>query len=387
MRTFKYRLFPNKKQQSLLWRHANKLNNLYNYFLNQRIENYKLGIKTFKKEQQAELVTLKQEDPELCEIHSQVLQQVTRRLDRSYKDFFRRCKIKGEDPGYPNFRSCKKFFGICYPQAGFSIKKNILSTKAYEDIKFSKHYPLKGNIRQIYITSDIKNKWFICIITDYESPKNSAKKQIGIDVGLKHLVVSTDGEKIKNTTHAKYFDKQISKLQSRRDNKKKGSRRRKSLNKTIRRLYGAKNRKITDFQHKVSKRLACKYDTIFAEKLASKKMSESKYTSLNKALRNAKIAQFISFMKYKTNNLVLVNPAYTSKMCNNCGQIRENLKLSDREITCFKCGKVYDRDENAAKNVYCLGQAILSGECTQSSTIVEALTFSESSSLALIKCK
>ena len=86
---YKYRMYPNKKQVSLLWKHANKLNFLYNYFLNQRIEEYKSNGKSItRKKQSAELPKLKKEDPILKEIHSQVLQQVPLRLDKSYRDFF-----------------------------------------------------------------------------------------------------------------------------------------------------------------------------------------------------------------------------------------------------------------------------------------------------------
>jgi len=139
MLTFQYRIYPDKAQQQKLWLHANKLNWLYNYFLNQRIENYKNGISIGQKEQQYELVSLKKSDPILAEIHSQVLQQVPLRLHRTYENFFRRVKQKGEAPGFPKFRSCQNFFGICYPQSGYSLQKNVFVTKVYGKIAFVKH--------------------------------------------------------------------------------------------------------------------------------------------------------------------------------------------------------------------------------------------------------
>ena len=158
MITFQYRLYPSKKQQSLLWKHANKLNYLYNYFLNQRIEEYKNNKKSIgKKQQQAEIVKIKKEDESLKEIHSQVLQQVTNRLDKTYKSFFSR------GFGFPSFRPCSNFFGITYPQSGYSIYNNIVKTKAYGDILFIKHRDIKGNIKQISITSK-RNKWFIKLL-------------------------------------------------------------------------------------------------------------------------------------------------------------------------------------------------------------------------------
>lgn len=372
MKTYKFRLYPNKEQQSKLWQHANKLNWLYNYFLNKKIEYYKSEKKNLNRfELQKQLPELKQNDNILSEIHSQVLQYVCKRLDQSYKNFFHRGNI-----GFPKFRSCRNFYGICYPQSGYSLSKNELITKTYGKIKFLKHRNIEGNIKFIYITNS-NNKWFLCVTTDHETKNKNVNKDIGIDIGLKDLVVTSNKEHIKNTTHAKYFDKQISKIQSRADKKKKGSRNYKYLTKVKQRLYEVKGNKINDFQHKVSKRLGSKYDTIYAENLNSKNMSESKWRNLNKALRNAKLAQFLQFLSYKTNRLILVNPRNTSKTCNKCGYIHEGLKLSDRKIECT-CGNKYDRDENAANNVYCLGRAILNlqdSKYAELLTIQEALSF------------
>lgn len=371
MRTYKYRLYPNTEQQSKLWRNANKLNWLYNYFLNQKIDAYKSEKKNIKRfELQSQLPLLKQNDPDLEKIHSQVLQGVCKRLDQAYKDFFKR-----GNTGFPKFRSCRNFYGICYPQSGYYITNNIFKTKEYGKITFIKHRDIKGNIKTVYVTTK-NDKWYLCITTNFEESKAEEKTEIGIDVGLKDLVVTSDGKHIKNVTHSKYFDKQISKIQSRADRKKKGSRSWKFLTKVKQRLYDAKVRKISDFQHKVSKRLSSKYDTIYAEDLNTKKMSEGKWRNLNKAVRNARLATFLNYLSYKAKNLILVNPKNTSKTCNFCGYIHENLKLSDRKIKCI-CGKEYDRDENAAKNIYCLGQAIsgLDPKCSGLVTIQEALTF------------
>jgi len=361
MRTYKFRIYPNKEQQSKLWLHANKLNWLYNYFLNQKIEAYKIDKKNIKRFQlQSQLPELKTNDSNMKEIYSQVLQGVCKRLDQSYNDFFKRGNV-----GFPKFRSCKNFYGICYPQSGYSLSANIFKTKAYGEIPFTKHRDINGNIKTVHIAT-----------TDFEEQNLNANSEIGIDIGLKDLVVTSNGDHIKNSRHAKYFDKQISKVQSRADKKEKGSRSWKDLTKVKQRLYDAKVRKISDFQHKVSKRLSSKYDTIYAENLNSKAMSEGKWRNLNKAIRNAKLATFLKYLSYKTNKLILVNPYNTSKTCNNCGCIHNGLKLSDRVITC-KCGITYDRDENAAKNVFCLGQAIskLNSKYTELITIQEALIF------------
>jgi putative transposase len=374
MITYQFKLFPSKIQQEKLWLHANKMNFLYNTFLNERIENQKLQKEERKKitrfTQQEELVDIKKVDPVTREIHSQVLQQVPLRLDLSFKSFFKK------NGGFPKFRSSKNFFGILYSQSGFSINKNIFKTKVYGEIRFLKHREIKGTVKQVFISNKDKS-WTISIITDYEkkSEVNSCNLEIGIDIGLTNIVVDNLGNKIRNATHSKYFDKQISKLQSKRDKlTKKNSRRNRFLSKRISKLHSLKVRKINDFQHKLSKSLAQKHNVIYAENLSSKKMSEGKNTGLNKAIRNAKFGQLLNFLSYKTERLVLVNPFNTSKTCNSCGFINDSLKLSDREINCKNCNTLYDRDHNAAKNIFCLGQAIIEKQCTEL-TIQEALAF------------
>lgn len=362
MLTFKFRLYPSKAQQAALWKDANKLNSLYNDFLKQKIDAYQKDQTNLSRfALQSQLVALKKSDSDLKRIHSQVLQQVPKRLSEAYDSFFQRIK-SGGPAGFPKFRSCKNFFGICYPQSGFYLEKKFLKIKAYGKIPLIQHQEIKGKIKQIYISCK-NNKYYVSITTDYTLTHGEPNgKAVGIDIGLKNLVVGSDGLKIENCTHSKYFDKKIESLQSRRDKKKKGSRRYKELSKTIRRLYDVKTRKINDFQHKVSKDLSRKYDTIYAEDLSVKSMTErSKKTGLNKAVRNAKFSQFLRFLAYKARNLILVNPYNTSKTCNKCGKIHENLKLSDRTISC-DCGEIYDRDENAAKNIFCLGQAIFEKE-------------------------
>src|SRR5574343_123762 len=213
----------------------------------------------------------KQQDPSLKEINAQVLQQVPLRLDNAYQTFFKQFK---NCQGFPKFRSCMKFFGIRYVQNGYSVNEHNLYTKNYGSIKLIKHRHIKGNIKQVYITTQ-NGKWFVCITTDYTSNIETKNKEFFcLDVGITNLVVTSDGVIIKNKNHAKYFDSQIKKLQSRRSKCKKGSRKYKHYRYIIQRLYSVKSGKINDFQHKVSKTLSQTYNTIIVENLAVKKMSE-----------------------------------------------------------------------------------------------------------------
>jgi putative transposase len=375
--TYKFRLYPTKLQQTTLWTHANALNKLYNYFLDQRIRAYEAGLPpVYRKHQQAELVQLKKDNPKLKEINAQVLQQVPLRLDKSYKVFFTKMK---SGQGKPNFRSCQNFFGITYPQGGYKLEANYFVTKIYGKIRLRQHRCVVGQIKQVTLTT-INNEWFLCITTDHIKSSVSGQSMVGIDLGVTNLIATSDGQIIKNKNHAKYFDKQINKLKSKRDTKcKKYSRRYKFLSKVINRLYGVKKRKINDFLHKVSYGLTQKYDTIVIEDLNLKKMSESKITGLNREIRNVCLARFVEFLSYKANKLIKVNPAYTSKMCNSCGKMHD-MPLSNRTMKC-ECGNVADRDINAAKNILCLGQAYLLNTGSTAVSLQEILTTSQNSSL------
>ena len=371
MRAYKFRLYPNKNQHDKLWAHANRLNSLYNYFLTQRIEAYEKDKTSISKnKQQTELTQMKKTDETLKCIHSQVLQQVTLRLDKTYQAFFKNYK---NGQGFPKFRSCQKFFGITYPQSGYRVTEDEhFVTRAYGTIRFNKHRDIKGRVRQASITCQ-DDKWFLIIITNYDPEKISRPQDvIGIDVGITNLVALSDGQIIKNKRHAKYFDKQINELKSQRDkHTKKRSRKHKFMSRVIRRLYDVKNRKINDFLHKTSYSLSSQFDTIIIEDLNIKHMSESNKTGLNRELRNSQLAQFVSYLEYKTNKVIKVNPFNTSKVCNSCGQIHE-MPLSQRTMRC-SCGNVDDRDVNAAKNIFCLGQAMLASPTCAEHLCLESL--------------
>ena len=138
MRAYKFRLYPNKNQSTKLWTHANRLNSLYNHFLTQRIETYKKDKTNISKYLQIkEITSLKKTDETLKCIHSQVLQQIPARLDKTYQAFFKNFK---NGQGFPRFRSCQRFFGITYPQSGYQItKSNTFVTRAYGTMNFHRH--------------------------------------------------------------------------------------------------------------------------------------------------------------------------------------------------------------------------------------------------------
>lgn len=351
MLTVKYRIYPARKQQDVLWEQSNLLTNLYNHFLEQKITAYKeKGINIKRFELQAQLPKIKEEKPEYKEIHSQVLQQVPKRLTETYNAFFKRGR------GFPKFRNSRFFFGLVFPQdTGCRIvDKKLIFGK--EKIKVVQHRPIPETIKTRTTARTTDNKWFLCL--SYENPINpqiNNGKVLGIDLGLKNIVYCSDGHSIKNKNHTKYFDREIAKIQSKQSKCKKGSRQYKKHQKAINRLYGQKVRKTKDFLHKVSHTLVHKeFDTFGLEKLEPKRMTEqSNWHKLNKSMRNTQLALLTSYIQYKAENegkkAVFVNPKHTSKKCSVCGR-KNDMELWDREMNC-KCGNRMDRDYNASLNI------------------------------------
>jgi len=163
MLTIKYRIYPTRKQQDLLWKQSNLLTRLYNQFLEQKIKMYKeKGINIKRFEFQSLLPQIKKENSEYAQIHSQVLQQVPKRLNETYNAFFNR------GFGFPNFRSSRFFFGLVYPQnTGCKIvdKKLVLGR---EKIKMVQHRPIPEIINTRTITRTTDNKWFLCLSYENE---------------------------------------------------------------------------------------------------------------------------------------------------------------------------------------------------------------------------
>jgi len=359
MLTMKYRIYPTRKQQSLLWKQSNLLTRLYNQFLEQKIKAYKeKGINIKRFELQAQLPKIKKENPEYAQIHSQLLQQVPKRLNETYNSFFSR------GYGFPKFRSSRFFFGLVFPQDTGCRIANKKLVVGKEKIKMVQHRPVPESIKTRTIARTTDNKWFLCLSYENQTnPQINNKKILGVDLGLKNIVYCSDGHSIKNKNHTRYFDREIAKIQSKQSKCKKGSRQYKKYQKIINRLYGQKVRKTRDFLHKVSHTLVHKdFDTFGLEKLEPKRMTEqSNWKKLNKSMRNSQLALLTSYIQYKAENegkrVVFVNPRHTSKKCSACGKKNE-MELWNREINC-ECGNRMDRDYNASINIMNLAGAQL----------------------------
>jgi putative transposase len=167
--------------------------------LQERRDAYRLAGKSISyAEQQNQLPEIKQLRPELKDIHSQVLQDVLRRLDKAFAAFFRRVKA-GEMPGYPRFRPRRRYDSFTYSQSGFAFKSGKLQLSKVGRVKIKLHRPIEGRIKTLTITRTATGKWFACFSVEVESrPLPESATSVGIDCGLEKFATLSDGTEIEN---------------------------------------------------------------------------------------------------------------------------------------------------------------------------------------------
>lgn len=193
-KSFQFRLHPTKKQAKALEDQLNECRWLYNELLAQRKLAYEeLGLFLTKYQQLMFLPELKAERTGLEHIHSQVLQNIADRLDKAFQGFFRRCKA-GEKPGFPRFRGMHRYNSFCYPQSGFTVIGNEVKLSKIGSIRIKMHRPLEGEIKTCTLCRNAAGKWDISFSCEVEAkPLTPNEKTIGIDVGIEHFAVLSNG--------------------------------------------------------------------------------------------------------------------------------------------------------------------------------------------------
>jgi putative transposase len=326
--------------------------------------------------QSAQLPEIKEIRPEYKEIHSQVLQDTLKRVDKAFKGFFSRLK-KGQTPGYPRFQGRDRYDSFCYPQAGFSIENGRLALSKIGHIKIRMHRPIEGQIK----TCTIKREgdcWYVCFACEAEDRKKLPYTDlaIGLDLGLLHFATDSNGQTIDNPRYLRKAEQKLKRLQETLSRKKRGSKRRKKAAKRVGKAHRKVRNQRRDFLHKESRILVDTFETIVFEDLAPANLSKrpkakqdenGKYlpngasakAGLNKSIQDAGWSMFVAMCRYKAEcagtTVLEVNPRNTSQICSACGEKGPHKDLSVRTHTCTHCGVILDRDHNAALNILKLG--------------------------------
>ena len=356
--TFKYRLFPTKKQQSILNETLEECCWLYNHFLEERKNGWEKEKKSFNYYTQANTIPeLKKGRQTLKSVHSQVLQNVAIRIDLAFQSFFRRVK-NGEKPGYPRFKGRGWYDSITYSQVGFEVKDNRLNLSKIGSIKIKLHRSISGIIKTCIIRRQ-RDKWYACFTCEVKpKPLKESKKAVGIDVGLETFATLSNGKKIENPRFFKTDQKTLAKVQRKLSKLEKGTLGRKKTKKVIARIHERITNRRNDFCHQTARKVVNRFGIICIEDLSINKMRENNFRSINRSIGDVAWGQFAQYLSYKAENagrqVIKVNPAYTSQDCSRCGY-RQVKKLSDRIHNCPNCGLILDRDLNASINILRLG--------------------------------
>jgi putative transposase len=357
-RTYKYRIYPNREQKSILDKWLETCRVLYNDCLTERRGAWNTSRKSISYYDQAnQLKEIKIFDDDLKEIYSQVLQDVLRRIDKAFKNFFRRVKRR-EKAGYPRYKSKTRYDSFTYPQSGFKLEDRTLILSKIGSINIKKHrdIPKNAEIKTCTIKRDL-NRWYACFSIEIEiedSRNREITNPVGIDLGLNHLLTLSNGETIDNPRYLIKSERKLTRKQRKLSKAKKGSN-----NRSKRRLEVAKDhRKIrdqrTDMCHKTSRSLVNTYDLIVFEDLKVKNMLKNHH--LAKSISDVSWSQLTNFVSYKAEEagkrVEFVNPKNTTQECSNCGKKNPNhLSLAVRTFKCPYCGLVINRDLNAAINI------------------------------------
>ncbi len=346
--TYKFRLIPTEDQKVLLNKHFGSVRFVYNYFLNQRKEEYLNNKKSLNYYDQAKYLTeVKKELTWLKEINSQTLQYSLNCLDIAYQGFF------NKRTQFPNFKSKRSKNSFTVPQ-NVKVKDRKLIIPKFKGIKIIMEREIKGKIGKATISKTPSGKYFVSILVEKEyNPVNKTNKSVGIDLGLKDFLVLSTGSKIKNGRFLKHYEHQLKLNQKSLSRKTKGSNRYENQRLKVARIHEKISNSRMDLIHKVSLNLVRNYDQIFLEDLNVKGMVKNH--KLSKSISDVSWSKFIEVLTYKANwndkEVIKVDRFFpSSKTCNSCGWINNSLTLNERTWTC-KCGLEVDRDLNAAKNI------------------------------------
>lgn len=354
LKTFRYRLYPSKPQRRLLEETRETCRRFYNDCLAERKEAFETEGRTIHKfEQMRRVKERRATNPYAAGVCSHTLQVVIADLDKAFQAFFRRVKA-GEKPGYPRFKGKDRFdsFGLKEYGCGFKIDGRRLKLMGIGRICVRWHRPLEGKVKTVRLVKQADG-WYACFSCEVEAktlPDTGAA--IGIDVGLASLITTSDGKKEPHPGWYRAEQGHLRKLQRSVARKKKGGKNRRKAVVVLKRCHENISNRRKDFLNKLAHGLIARYDVIGLEDLRIPNMVRNPH--LAKSILDAGWGYLAQHLAHKAveagREVVLVNPAYTSKTCSGCGTRFETLTLEDRHVSCA-CGLSLDRDHNAAINI------------------------------------
>ena len=376
LRAIKVRLYPNKEQEQTINKTLGCYRFVYNHMLALKQEAYnkdKTNLGLFELSKYFHGTLLKDEQYAwLKEQNTKVAHQAIRQMLIAYDNFFKQHK------GFPKFKSKHDNNSALFPKDAISRRntfetRHITLTQPLKNIKFRcsdlylrRLQKYSKNIRSATLSKTKSGNYFLSILVEMEDTElkrfEHTDKQVGIDLGVKDFVITSDGEVFENKHFLKKEEKKLKRLQRQLSRKVKGSNNREKQRVKIAKLFERMTNKKEAYIHFVVNDLLSRYDTIFMEDLNVKGLLKNHH--LSKAIQDVGFYKFKEILSNKAlvndKQVVFVDRFYpSSKTCSVCGYKKEDLTLKDREWTCPNCGTRHDRDINAAVNILLEGKRIL----------------------------
>ena len=301
---------------------------------------------------------LKQESPWLKDCYSQVLQSVSLNLSRAFINFFEgRAK-------YPNFKSKHGLQSIQYPQS-VKLLDGVIKLPKIGEVEAKLHRTFDGVLKTVTVSMTCTGKYYAALLFDDGLPNAvivTQGKAVGVDLGLSHFAITSDGSKFDNPRHLKKREKNLKRKQKKLSRKVKGSSRRTKAKKIVARVHERISNTRKDFQHKLSRKLVNENQVIVVENLAVKNMVKNH--NLGFAISDCGWSEFTRQLKYKSEKegktyLEIGRFFPSSKTCHVCLNQVGSLLLEVRSWTCLSCQTKHDRDINAAINIRDEGMRLL----------------------------
>lgn len=367
--SYKFRIYPTSEQESLIQRTFGCCRYVFNYYLADRQENYRMTGKSPTRFQQSyDLTMIKQRIEWLKDVDAIALQSELQNLDFAFQNFFRRVR-KGVKPyGYPQFKrkhADRKSYKTKRVGNNISIDASQIKLPKLGWVKCKVSKQIEGRILSATVSQNPSGKYFVavnCIDVELEPlPKTGAV--VGVDLGIKALATTSDGTEYPNRKFIKQFDAKLRRESRRLSRKQKGSKRREKQRVRKAKVEEHIANQRQDYLQKTTTELIRNYDVICIENLKTKGMMKNH--KLARSLSDVSFYEFRRELEYKAEwygKTVQVIDTFcpSSQLCHSCGYRNPETKsLSVREWTCPECGERHDRDVNAAINILNEGLRLL----------------------------
>ena len=360
-RAYRFRFYPTPEQETLLAQTFGCVRVVYNHMLHLRSEAWEQRQERMGYHDTSAALTLLKKQPEyawLNDVSSVPLQQALRHLQTAFGNFFAK---RGR---YPQFKrkgshQSAEYTASAFRWDGTSLK--LAKMDAPLDVRWSRQIPQGAKVTTVTVSKDAVGRYFVSLLCDdVVSAKPEVAEKIGIDLGLTHFAILSDGEKIPAPNAFRKHEKKLAKLQRRLARKKKGSKNRTKARLKVAKLHAKIADIRKDFIHKLSTRLIHENQVIAVETLAVSNMKKNR--KLAKSIGDAGWAEFVRQLEYKARwygrEVVKIDRWHpSSKRCSDCGHTVEKMPLKVRHWTCPDCGANHDRDINAARNILAAGLA------------------------------